>query len=199
LTIQPWRPSASAPDDDRTILLDSNRAFGTGTHPTTQLCLKAIHDLAFGPWGLGGRSVLDFGCGTALLIIAAVKLGAGCGRGVEIDPEAAATAKRNVVLNGLSERIAIAQGSWEVVKGKVDLLLANLVPSVLLRTGSEIPGRLIDHGRTIVSGFGQNQSEEIEGFLAGLGLKTTERLTSKGWGALVMEKTKELPLAVTAA
>jgi ribosomal protein L11 methyltransferase len=199
LTIRPWSPSASQPEDCHTILLDSNLAFGTGTHPTTQLCLNAIHDLAFGPWGLSGRSVLDFGCGTALLAIAAVKLGAGRGQGVEIDPEAAATAGRNVVLNGLSEKIAIAQGSWEAVKGKVDLLLGNLVPSVLLRTGSEIPAHLIDHGRAIVSGFGENQSQEMEGFFAGLGLKTTERLTSKGWGALVMEKTMALPLVVTAA
>jgi len=188
LTIRPWTPSASQPEDRHTILLDSNLAFGTGRHPTTELCLKAIHALSFGAWGLSGRSVLDFGCGTALLAIAAVKLGASRGQGVEIDPEAAATAKRNVALNGLSERIVISHGSWEAVEGKADLLLANLVPSVLLRTGSEIPAHLDERGRAIVSGFSQNQSEEMEGFFAGLGLRMRERLTSKGWGALVMEK-----------
>ena len=188
LTIRPWSPSASRPEDRHTILLDSNLAFGTGTHPTTQLCLKAIHELAFGPWGLTGRSVLDFGCGTALLAIAAVLLGASRSQGVEIDPEAAETAKRNVALNGLSERIVISHGSWEAVEGKADLLLANLVPSVLLRTGSEIPAHLNEHGLAIVSGFGQNQSEEMEGFFAGLGLRMRERLESKGWGALVMER-----------
>jgi ribosomal protein L11 methyltransferase len=188
LTIRPWSPSRSQPGDRHTILLDSNLAFGTGTHPTTQLCLKAIHDLSCGPWGLSGRSVLDFGCGTALLAIAAVKLGASRGQGVEIDPEAAATAKRNVVLNGLSERIVISHGSWEAVEGKVDLLLANLVPSVLLRTGSEIPAHLNKHGLAIVSGFGENQCEEMEDFFAGLRLTTRERLESKGWRAFVMER-----------
>ena len=188
LTIRPWSPSASLPEDHCTILLDSNLAFGTGRHPTTELCLKAIHELSCGPWGLSGRSVLDFGCGTALLAIAAVKLGASRGQGVEIDPDAAATAKRNVVLNGLTERIVISQGSWEAVEGKVDLILANLVPSVLLRTGSGIPAHLNEQGRAIISGFGQNQSEEMEGFFAGLRLTTRERLESKGWRAFVMER-----------
>jgi ribosomal protein L11 methyltransferase len=188
LTIRPWSPSASRPDDLHTILLDSNLAFGTGKHPTTELCLKAIHDLSCGPWGLSGRSVLDFGCGTALLAIAAVKLGASRGHGVEIDPEAAATAKRNVVLNGLSEKIVISHGSWETVEGKVDLILANLVPSVLLRTGSEIPTHLNEHGRAVVSGFGPNQSQEMEGFFAGLGLRVTERLEREGWRGFIMQR-----------
>ena len=188
LTIRPWSPSACRPDDRHTIVLDSNLAFGTGTHPTTQLCLETIHDLAFGPWGLSGKSVLDFGCGTALLVIAALKLGAGRGQGVEIDQEAAATAKRNVLLNGLSERMVISQGSWEAVEGKVDLILANLVPSVMFRTGSEIPVHLGQHGRVVVSGFGQSQAKDMEDFFAGLGLRVAARLASKGWGALVMER-----------
>jgi ribosomal protein L11 methyltransferase len=192
LTVQPWSPSVSPADDRHTILLDSNLAFGTGRHPTTELCLKAIHDLSRGPWGLSGRSVLDFGCGTALLAIAAVKWGASRCQGVEIDPEAAATAKKNVILNGLSERIVISQGSWEAVDGKVDLILANLVPSVLLRTGSEIPGHLAEEGRAVVSGFGRNQCQEMEDFFARLGLRSTERLDRDGWKALVMERNEDL-------
>jgi ribosomal protein L11 methyltransferase len=188
LTVQPWNPAASRPDDPHTILLDSNLAFGTGKHPTTELCLTALHHLSCGSWGLEGRSMLDFGCGTALLVIAGVKMGVSRGRGVEIDPEAAATAERNVTLNGLSDRIVISHGSWEVVEGKVDLILANLVPSVLLRTGSEIPAHLSEGGRAVVSGFGPNQAQEIEEFFACLGLKSTECLTSKGWAALVMER-----------
>jgi ribosomal protein L11 methyltransferase len=188
LTIQPWSPSIPPVDDSHTILLDSNLAFGTGRHPTTGLCLNALHDLSCGPWRLWGRSVLDFGCGTALLAIAAVKWGASRCQGVEIDPEAAVTAKRNVALNGLAERIVISQGSWETVEGKVDLVVANLVASVLLRSGSKIPAALEEQGRAVVSGFGQNQSQEMDDFFARLGLRTRERLVSKGWGALVMEK-----------
>jgi len=188
LTILPWHPTVSRPSDRHTIVLDSNLAFGTGRHPTTELCLKAIHDLSSGPRGLSGKSVLDFGCGTALLAIAAVKLGAGRGQGVEIDPEAAATAKRNVVLNGLSDRIVISHGSWEAVEGKADLILANLVPSVLLRTGCEVPAHLSEQGRAVVSGFGRNQSQEMEDFFARLGLRIAARLEREGWSALVMER-----------
>lgn len=188
LTVRPWSPSASRSDDRHEILLDSDLAFGTGRHPTTELCLKALHDLSCGVWGLTGKSVLDFGCGTALLAIAAAKLGASHCQAVEIDPEAAATAKRNVVLNGLSDRVVISQGSWEAVEGRVDLLLANLVPSVLLRTGSEIPAHLREQGRAVVSGFGRNQSQEVEDFFSRLGLKTIERLELEGWSALIMGK-----------
>jgi ribosomal protein L11 methyltransferase len=187
LTIRPWSPSAFRPDDDHTILLDSNLAFGSGRHPTTELCLKAIHGFSLGPWGLRGRSVLDFGCGTALLAIAALRLGASRCLGVEIDSEAAATGKRNVMLNGLSERIVISHGSWEAVQGKVDLILANLVPSVLLKTGSEIPAHLAENGRAVVSGFGRNQSQEMEEFFARVGLRTTERLDREGWSALITQ------------
>jgi len=192
LTVRPWSPSASRLDDRHAILLDSNLAFGTGRHPTTELCLKAVHDLSCGPWGLSGRRVLDFGCGTALLAIAAVKLGAGHCQAVEIDPEAAATAKRNVVLNGLSDRIVISHGSWEAVEGKVDLILANLVPSVLLRTGFEIPAHLCEQGRAVVSGFGRNQSQEMENVFSRLGLKTTERLEREGWRAFMLERNRGL-------
>ena len=187
LSIRPWSPSDSRAGDRHTLVLDSNLAFGTGRHPTTLLCLKAIHDLSQGPWGLGGKSVLDFGCGTALLSMAAVVLGAGRCQGVEIDPDAADTAKKNVTLNGLSEKILISHGSWEVVKGKADLLLANLVPSVLLRTGSEIPVHLAEKGRAVVSGFGRNQCQEVEDFFSRVGLKTMERLDQDGWCALVFD------------
>jgi ribosomal protein L11 methyltransferase len=195
LTIQPWSPCTSGVGDGHTIFLDSNLAFGTGRHPTTELCLKAIYRLSLGPWGLNGRSALDFGCGTGLLAIAAMKWGASRCQGVEIDPEAAATAKKNVWLNGLSERIVISQGSWEVVEGRVDLLLANLVPSVLLRTGSEMPVHLAEKGRAVVSGFSRNQSPEIEDFFSRVGLTTTERLERQGWSALIMEAKEALTKA----
>jgi ribosomal protein L11 methyltransferase len=137
---------------------------------------------------LSGRSVLDFGCGTAILGIAAVKWGARRCQGVEIDAEAAATAERNVALNGLADRITISQGSWETVKRRVDLLLANLVPSVLLTKGSEIPAHLCENGRAVVSGFGRKQSQEVESFFSRLGLKRAELLESEGWAAFVMER-----------
>jgi ribosomal protein L11 methylase PrmA len=93
----------------------------------------------------------------------------------------------------------ISHGSWEAVEGKVDLLLANLVPSVLLRTGLEIPAHLREQGRAVVSGFGRNQSQEVEDFFFRLGLETTEHLEREGWKALVMEKKQSLKTGNTLA
>ena len=96
------------------------------------------------------------------------------------------------MLNGLSERIVITRGSWEAVEGRWDLLLANLVPSVLLRSGFQIPAHLTEKGRAVVSGFGRNQGQEMEDFFARLGLRMTDRLSSNGWGAFVMERNEGL-------
>ncbi len=70
----------------------------------------------------------------------------------------------------------------------MDLILANLVPSVLLRTGAELPAHLVEQGRAVVSGFGRKQCSEMEDFFSSLGLKATERLDLNGWSALVMQR-----------
>ena len=139
---------------------------------------------------LQGREVLDFGCGTGLLAIAAVKMGAKKAVGVEIDKQSVETAKRNVELNMLSSKIAIREGSWEVVHEKYDLILANLVPSAILRTGGRIPYRLVNNGKVVLSGFGKNRCQEVERFFMKLGFITTHRSTLEGWSALLMEKVK---------
>ena len=194
MTIQPWHPSLSPFRDARTIIIDPHHAFGTGMHPSSRLCLEFIDHLAqhVSPEGRKhGWEVLDFGCGTGLLAIATVKLGAKSALGVEIDHQSALTAKKNVQLNGLSGEVEIREGSWEVVQNKYDLILANLVTSALLRMGSRIPAQLKDHGKVVVSGFGHKQLEHMEQFFSGLGLKTTDRSNLEGWSAMVMVKTSK--------
>lgn len=191
ITIQPWHSGLSGNEGSSTIFLHHKKAFGTGRHPSTRLCLESISRLARGeraPWKLEGRSVLDFGCGTGLLAVAAVKMGAACALGVEVDKEAAATAQRNVALNGLSEKIVIRRGSWESVRGEYDLILANVVASVLMRKGAEIPKHLKETGIAVISGFGINQAGDMAQFFHSLGLETAERPSLDGWAALVMEK-----------
>ena len=91
-------------------------------------------------------------------------------------------------LNSLSSKITIREGSWEVVHEKYDLILANLVPSAILRTGGQIPYRLIDNGKVVLSGFGKNRCKEVEIFFKKLGFITTDRSALEGWSALLMEK-----------
>ena len=193
LTIQPYDPDIRGGEHPRTIVLDAEHAFGTGRHPTTLLCLEALGRLAQDSRSSKDSVVLDFGCGTGLLAVAAIKMGALRAVGVEIDHDAAQTARRNVALNAMSGRIEIVEGSWEDVCEKYDLILANLVSSLLLRTGKEIPARLKEDGRAVISGFSAHQMGAMEDFFADLGLVPTERESRDGWGCLVLSRSRLAP------
>ena len=190
LEIQSWDPSLKPTTDLDGIILDSKNAFGTGGHPTTRLCLECLETLAGNKtqdWGLEGREVLDFGCGTGLLAIAAVKMGASRAMGVDIVQDAARTAERNVRLNGLTDKIIIRWGDWNQVHGRYDLILANLVASALLRSGGQISQYLKEGGRAVISGFSGKQMEDMERFFRATGLKTIYRSSLDVWGMLFME------------
>jgi len=189
ITIQPWAPELARTKDPNTIIIDPHHAFGTGKHPSTLLCLTIMDLMAKDTSQasyIKGCKVLDFGCGTGLLAIATIKMGAESAMGVEIDAQAARAAKNNVALNRLSQRIDIREGSWEVVNGKFDLVLANLVVSVLLKTGKSIPRHLTPSGAAVVAGFGENQAKDIKCFFQEQGLTVTRQFTLKGWSAFTM-------------
>ncbi len=188
IRVQPWAPSLPRPKDPRTIILDPKHAFGTGTHPTTQLCLEIMDFLLKDASLRQGPEVLDFGCGTGILAISAIKMGARRAVGVEVDPQSARTAERNVALNDLSDRIEIREGSWEVVHERYGLVLANLVPAALRRAGRHIPCWVKEGGRTIVSGFAKNQGEEIRRSFGNMGFIISQDLDFKGWGALLLRR-----------
>ncbi len=120
-------------------------AFGTGTHPTTQLCLemidKVMGDCEGNPPGL---DVIDLGCGTAILAIAAIKLGASHALGVDIDPEAIQAAQENAQHNGVQDRLELGLGSLsEILSGafsirQASLVLANILAPVIIRLLDEV-------------------------------------------------------------
>jgi ribosomal protein L11 methyltransferase len=171
------------------VVLDPAHAFGTGRHPTTRMCLACLEEL--GPERLGGMRVLDFGCGTGVLALAALRLGASEALGVERDAAAARAAERNVALNRLEERIRIRTGSWDVVTGGYDLVLANLVPAALVRTENRVFRHCRPGGTAVISGFGRERSDEVEAFFKATGLVPLKRIHLDVWGALVM--TRPLP------
>jgi ribosomal protein L11 methylase PrmA len=193
LRIQPWNPSLPETSDENTIVIDQQHAFGSGVHPTTILCLKALEDLYRGACSLRGKEILDFGCGTGLLAIVAVKWGAQKALGVEIDPASVLTARRNAEINRLNEKVTIVEGSWDSVGGAFDAIIANVVPSVIYRTGKRVQNHLKPDGTAIVSGFGEKQMEEMESFFRSLGLFSQKRTTLKGWGALTLSGQKGKP------
>jgi protein-L-isoaspartate O-methyltransferase len=186
LRVQPWHSSLSTAPDPRTIVIDEKHAFGTGRHPSTVLCLKAVEEIALNQGGITGKNVLDFGCGTGLLAISAVKMGAEEAVGIEIDRDSAATAAKNVILNQVSGKVTVRQGSWDVVQQEMfDLILANLVPSALFRTGHEILNHLKKGGRVVISGFSEKQAEEMKAYLCSVGLLVIKRSCLDGWAAFV--------------
>lgn len=186
LRIQPWSSTGAHNPDSGTALIAAENAFGTGKHPSSLLCLRFLESARTTGEG-ADREVLDFGCGTGLLAIAAVLLGADMALGVEIDGQSVQTAKKNVALNKLENRITILEGSWNVVRGEFDLVLANLVPSVLLRTGRNIPNHVKAGGRVVIAGFSRNQMPDMERFFMDVGLAADKRMTLDDWGLLVMK------------
>ena len=124
-----------APDDTRIpIQIDPGMAFGTGTHPTTQLCLELLE--TYTPQG---SDVLDIGCGSGILSIAALKLGAARAFGVDVEPDAIPAAHQNAAANGVAKRLALALGSVDEIKAgaleiqQAPLVLANILAHILMR------------------------------------------------------------------
>jgi ribosomal protein L11 methyltransferase len=131
---------------DCVVRLDPGRAFGTGSHPTTALCLAWIAARVS-----RGDRVLDVGTGSGVLAIAAAKCGAGRVVAVDVDPDAVATARENARANGVSLRLAV--GTAADVQGRFDVVLANLTAEVLVGSAATLRARLAKSGRLVASGI----------------------------------------------
>jgi len=147
------------------IVLDPGMAFGTGTHPTTSLCLAVLSDL------LGerpGASVLDVGTGSGLLAIAARKLGAGQVVGTDNDPVAVRVARENADLNGVRLRLVV--GPVEAQPGPFDLVVANILANTLAELAPAIAAQLAPGGVVLLSGILTPQEEEVRAAYRAAGL-----------------------------
>ncbi len=146
------------PDPDAVnLLLDPGLAFGTGTHPTTALCLEWLD--AHPP---EGREVLDYGCGSGVLALAALKLGAAQLTGVDIDPQALQASRDNLARNGIDAgRLALHLPDDFPAEGRFDLVIANILAGPLV----ELSGKLVSHlrpgGEIILSGILQEQAAMV--------------------------------------
>ncbi len=135
------------------LILDPGMAFGTGSHPTTRLCLEWL-ERNVSP----ACSVLDYGCGSGILAIAAARLGAGRVAGVDIDPQAVEAACANAERNGVT---ALFADSAEPVAGEYDLVVANILSNPLRVLAPAIVGHVRPGGRLALSGILKEQAEEI--------------------------------------
>lgn len=141
--------------DDINILLDPGLAFGTGTHATTALCLAWLdgHELR-------DRTVIDYGCGSGILAIAAAKLGARRVWAVDHDPQALSATAANAAANGVAQRIAI-HSPEDLAQGDCDMLLANILAGPLLELAPHLATRVKPGGWIVLSGILREQAQAV--------------------------------------
>ena len=175
-------PSWQEYDTDRVkLLLDPGLAFGTGGHETTSLCLEALDELT-----AGGERVLDIGTGSGILAIAALKLGAACAEGVDIDPVAVRTACENAALNGVAGQFTGLVGDLsDKASGTYQIITANIVANAIISLAPAVPGLLAEGGHFIASGIIDTRAQEVAEALAKAGLTIAQRKDKRGWVCFV--------------
>ena len=165
-----------APDANAVNLkLDPGLAFGTGSHPTTRLCLQWLDNNL-----KGGESVLDYGCGSGILTIAALKLGAASAVGVDIDPQAIAAGTDNAVQNRVETKFYLP---GELPDGQFDVVVANILANPLRMLGEMLAARTKTGGRIVLSGLLEEQADELGG-IYGQWFDLEPAIFDEGWACL---------------
>ncbi|RQW61687.1 50S ribosomal protein L11 methyltransferase [Vibrio viridaestus] len=149
-----WR---EIPEPDAVnVMLDPGLAFGTGTHPTTALCLEWLDGL-----DLQGKTVIDFGCGSGILAIAAIKLGAAKVIGIDIDPQALIASRDNAQRNGVEELLEVYLPQAQPENLQADVVVANILAGPLRELSPVIKGLLKPSGMLAMSGVLDTQAQDV--------------------------------------
>jgi ribosomal protein L11 methyltransferase len=179
-----WLEYASAPGDV-IVQLDPGMAFGTGLHPTTQMCLVELERLL-----QPGAKVLDMGTGSGILAIAAAKLGAGRVLAVDNDPVAVRAARANVIANRVQDTVDVMCGSLMEVSQGFDLALVNILARVSLEMlQRELVARIRDEGVLVTAGIIADQEPEVVAAMGQGGLSLVERRQEGDWVCLTARRT----------
>jgi ribosomal protein L11 methyltransferase len=189
IIVPAWMDS---PDEKRIpIRIDPGMAFGTGTHPSTRLCLEFEEKTLGERVGTSGMEVIDVGCGSGILSVAALKLGASRALGVDVDPDAIEAARKNAQINDVRERLELGAGSLsQILAGqfsvrRAPLVLANILAPVIIRLLDEgLAGLLTPGGDLLLSGILEEQAAGVEAAAHKVGLEIQERLQIEDWVAL---------------
>jgi ribosomal protein L11 methyltransferase len=194
MVVPAWLNPPLAPEDV-VLRLDPGMAFGTGTHPTTQLCLAALETYL-----QPGQALLDLGTGSGILAIAAAKLAAGPILALDIDAEAVGVARENTAANGVGQQIRVEAGSLaEVLEGQFGrvefpVVVANILPSVLGALFAEGLARTVAPGGAIIlSGILEAQAADVREAGERQGLEYVAQEQAEGWVAVVLRRPAGAP------
>ena len=168
--------------DDLVVEIDPGMAFGTGSHPTTMLCVQALEALV-----RPGLSVLDIGTGSGILLAAAALLGAESGLGIDIDPVAATIARDNLHLNNISaEKFLTREGDLAgSVSDTFDIVVANILSDVVLSLLDHVEEVCKPGAHLIFSGIVENNRAAVEGKMHELGIEVIDVLRMEEWVAIL--------------
>jgi ribosomal protein L11 methyltransferase len=181
-------------EGDVVIALDPGMAFGTGLHPTTRLCLEALETIAdagtlrAGSAADGSARLLDVGTGSGILAIAAGRLGAGELVGVDPDPVAVDAAAANARRNRLTHRLRVRAGSVPTGERPFDVVVANLIASILVALAEPLRDELRPGGVLVASGIYVDREGDVRAAFAGAGMTVTARSSEGDWVALTARR-----------
>ena len=182
-----WMRGEPVPDGRVPLYLNPGLTFGTGAHPTTQLCLELLEEVL-----RPGDKVLDLGCGSGILAIAALALGASRAVGVDIDPKAADVAFENAALNGIgADRLSVYAGdvlsdkklAARLGPGQNRVVLANIVADVIIPLSAKAGEFMTPDGVFLTSGVIDGQEDEVRAALEANGFAVVKHLERGGWHA----------------
>jgi len=165
-----WSPPP--PSARAAVRIDPGLAFGTGSHPSTRLVLRFLEANV-----RGGERVLDYGCGSGILAIAAAALGAGRVDAVDIDPQAVRTCRANAAANAVAVRAGLPE---EIGAGRYDIVMANILSRPLILLAPALAARTGAGGRLVLSGILESQADEVAGAYAPV-LRLATLASEEGW------------------
>ncbi len=186
LWIQPsWQPAEPVQPEDIVLTLDPGMAFGTGLHPTTQMCLQALEQLV-----TPGATVLDVGTGSGILAVAAARLGAAQVYAVDTDNLAVQAAGDNVALNKVASSVMVAAGSLgDVPRSTWNLVVVNILAPVIeaMLRQQQLMAYVAPGGRLILSGIIEEQAAGVAAAVTESGGKIEQTYTTRDWVALIVQ------------
>ena len=182
IVIKPTWEDYEASPDDVVIELDPGEAFGTGTHPTTAMCIRELETLV-----KGGMTVFDVGTGSGILSIAAARLGAAKITAVDYDRTALKVAKENIEQNHVADVITLGQSDiLKQVEGKADLVIANIIADIIIRLFDELEAHLNPGGSLLASGIIADRIGDVTEAALAHGFTIDKVVETGGWAAMVI-------------